>query len=132
MKKGRIFFAGLCAMLLFMPCHLKGQNKEKDNKTGQIRPYAKNPFYWQFDQQPVFLIGGSEEDNLFQLPNVEEQLDLLASVGGNYVRCTMSSRDEGNLRPYSIEDGVYNLEEWNSRYWNKLKEFFRLTAERGI
>lgn len=79
-----MFLIGLFALLFLFP--ITGQSEEKDNKNGHIRPYSKNPFYWQFGQQPVLLIGGSEEDNLFQLADVEKQLDLLASVGGNYVR----------------------------------------------
>ncbi|NLD74710.1 MAG: hypothetical protein GX649_18575, partial [Chloroflexi bacterium] len=66
----------------------------------RIRPYDANPFYWQYKGQPVLLLGGSVEDNLFQIPNIREHLDLLHSVGGNYVRCTMSSRDPGDAWPF--------------------------------
>jgi len=136
MKKQEVFLIGLVAVLFLLPFPVNGQNKEKNDKSNiypeHIRPYSKNPFYWQFGQQPVFLIGGSDQDNLFQLPDIEEQLDLLASVGGNYVRCTMSSRDGGDLKPYAKKDGWYDLDKWNSRYWNKLDEFFSMTAERGI
>lgn len=31
----------------------------------------------------MLLLGGSAIDNLFQIPGIEEHLDLLASVGGN-------------------------------------------------
>ena len=57
----------------------------------RIRPYSKNPFYWQYKGEPVLLLGGSIEDNLFQISDIEAHLDLLHAVGGNYVRCTMSS-----------------------------------------
>ena len=65
------------------------------SQTDRIQPYIENPFYWQYQGKPVLLLGGSREDNLFQIPDLEAHLDLLASVGGNYIRCTMSSRDEG-------------------------------------
>ena len=70
------------------------------NIEDRIQPYVRNPFYWQYNKQPVLLLGGSIEDNLFQISYIEEHLDLLHSVGGNYVRCTMSSRDEGNTFPF--------------------------------
>ena len=75
------------------------------------QPYSKTPQYWQYKRKPVLLIGDSVEDNLFQIPDLEEHLDLLASVGGNYVRCTMSSRDEGDAWPFERDQasGLYNL-----------------------
>lgn len=99
-----------------------------------IRPYAKNPFYWQMNGEPVLLIGGSVEDNLYQIPNIEEHLDLLASVGGNYVRCTMSCRDEGDAWWFERDSktGLYDLSEPGAEHWARFKRFVKLTAERGI
>ena len=31
----------------------------------------ENPYYWAYDGEPILLLGGSSEDNLFQVPNVE-------------------------------------------------------------
>ena len=70
------------------------------NDQDRIQPYPGNPFYWQYKGKPDLLLGGSVEDNLFQITNLEAHLDLLKSVGGNYVRCTMSSRDEGDVWPF--------------------------------
>jgi hypothetical protein len=52
----------------------------------RIQPYAKNPFYRQIRGQPVLLLGGTDDDNLFQWERtkLEAHLDLLISVGGNY------------------------------------------------
>ncbi|MDE2809300.1 MAG: hypothetical protein OXN90_12855, partial [Gemmatimonadota bacterium] len=58
----------------------------------RIQPYAANPRYWQYNGQPVLLLGGTIKDCLFQIPDLEAHLDLLQSVGGNYVRNTMSDR----------------------------------------
>jgi hypothetical protein len=60
----------------------------------RIQPYADNPFYWQYKANPVLLLGGSDDDNLFQWTGskLPDQLELLKSVGGNYVRNTMSDR----------------------------------------
>ncbi len=41
----------------------------------RIQPYPQNPFYWQYKGKPVLLLGGSVEDNLFQIPDLEAHLD---------------------------------------------------------
>ena len=79
------------------------------------------------------LIGGTREDNLFQIPDLEEQLDLLVGTGGNYIRNTMSSRDEGDVWPFHRqEDGSYDLERLSETYFQRFEELLRLTAERDI
>lgn len=100
----------------------------------RIQPYVENRFYWQYQGQPVLLLGGSVEDNLFQIPDLLEQLDLLQSVGGNYVRCTMSSRDEGDVWPFERDEatGLYDLNTPGQEYWDRFRQFLDLTAERDI
>jgi len=104
------------------------------NDGDRIRPYEANPFYWQYRARPVLLLGGSVEDNLFQIPDLEAHLDLLHSVGGNFVRCTMSARDEGNVQPFARDGaaGPYDLDRWNDEYWRRFRRFLDLTAERDI
>ena len=104
------------------------------NVNDRIRPYEQNPFYWQYKGQPILLLGGSVEDNLFQIAGLEEHLDLLASVGGNYVRCTMSSRDEGDVWPFSQDPGtgLYDLDRPGEAYWARFERFMELTAARDI
>ncbi|MCD6303763.1 MAG: hypothetical protein J7M21_02235 [Planctomycetes bacterium] len=102
-------------------------------RTGAIRPYAKNPYYWQYKGRPVLLLGGSSQDNLFQVPDLIEQLDALAACGGNYVRCVMSSRDEGDVWPFARRaGGKYDLDRWNEEYWRRFETFLAETAKRGI
>lgn len=110
-----------------------------DNDANRIRPYEANPFYWQYKGQPVMLLGGTGQDNLFNHPDslepngLESHLDLLASVGGNAVRNTMSSRDEQNVFPFAqLEDGRYDLDRLNPEYWERFERFLRMTAERDI
>ncbi len=99
----------------------------------RIRPWVQDPRYWQYRGEPVLLVGGSREDNLFQIPDLEEQLDLLAGVGGNQIRNTMSDRDEGDVYPYAqLADGRYDLDQWNEEYWRRFEEMLRLTHERDI
>jgi hypothetical protein len=102
--------------------------------TDRVQPYAENPFYWQYKQQPVLLLGGSREDNLFQIPDIVTHLNLLAAVGGNYVRCTMSSRDEGDVWPFERDPqtGLYDLRRPGVEYWARFRRFLDLTAERDI
>ena len=101
----------------------------------RIRPYLQNPRYWQYKGKPVLLLGGSEDDNLFQVPDLKEHLDLLASVGGNTIRNTMSARaDKGfEVRAFKkLPDGRYDLNQWNEEYWRRLEAMLELTHERDI
>ena len=91
------------------------------------------PSYWEFEGRPVLLLGGSVEDNLFQIPDIQEHLELLHSVGGNYVRCTMSSRDEGNVWPYEKgEDGLYDLDRPSREFWCRFSRFLALAYSMDI
>ncbi len=95
----------------------------------QLRPYTRNPWYWQYRGRPVLLFGGSDRDNLFQLAGqgdrLVKELDELTRCGGNYVRCTMSSRDytPKGLRwdrlpyPFAKVGDKYDLRRWNPVYW---------------
>ncbi len=115
----------------------------------RIQPYSGNPTYWQYSGQPVVLLGGSDQDNLFNHPNIgpeglEAHLDLLVSVGGNYVRNTMSSRDraddssdvynDDNLYPFhrDPESGLYDLDRFDVTYWARFGNFLEMTAQRDI
>lgn len=103
------------------------------DRTAPIQPSAENPSYWSYDDELVLLLGGSKEDNLFQIPDLEEHLDSLAAAGGNYVRNTMSSRDEGNLWPFhQQEDGRYDLERPNDAYYRRFEQLLREAYRRDI
>ena len=98
-----------------------------------IQPYSENPFYWQYQGKPILLLGGTVEDNIFQIKDLEAHLKLLASVGGNYVRCTMSSRDEGDVWAFLPDDnGIYDLSQPNPAYWNRFKSLLSLAQELDI
>jgi hypothetical protein len=101
-------------------------------KGAGIEIYEKNPAYWQYKGKPILLIGGSVDDNLFQIPNLKEHLDLLKSTGGNYVRNTMSARDEGNVWQFQKVNGKYDLDKWNDEYWQRFERFLKLTNQRDI
>jgi hypothetical protein len=100
-----------------------------------LEPYPANPRYWQYDGRPVLLLGGSADDNLFQLPDLRAHLDALAAAGANYVRNTMSDRPEAGFEVYPFErlpSGQYDLEKWNAEYWRRFSAFLSLTRERGM
>jgi hypothetical protein len=120
------FLVAFAAMLICVSAPAVGNPKKK------MEIYRPNPTYWQYDGEPILLLGGSKDDNLFQIPDLKEHLDLLKSVGGNYVRNTMSSRDEGNLWPFKKVNGKYDLDKWNEGYWGRFENFLKLTRQRDI
>lgn len=102
-----------------------------------IRPYGQNPRYWQFRGQPTFLLGASDDDNLFQWPSpdLERHLDAMQAVGANYVRNTMSDRQDKGFELYpfkQLDTGQYDLDQWNDAYWQRFERFLRETAKRDI
>ncbi len=102
-----------------------------------IRPWAENPFYWQYKGKPVLLLGASDDDNLFQWPAelLKAQLDTMQVAGANYVRNTMSDRqDRGfELYPYlRLPNGKFDLDQWNPEYWERFDRFLAWTAARDI
>jgi uncharacterized protein (TIGR02145 family) len=103
----------------------------------ELKSYNENPFYWEFKGNPVLLIGGSNQDNLFNHPNLspgglEANLDLLFKCGGNYVRNNMSHRDSGNIFAFNLVNGRFDLSSWNEEYWELFDNFLQLTSERDI
>lgn len=138
MQKCPKTWAVLClGMLFFMVASVMADvSKNLEEKdmldSNRIQIYSDNPYYWQYKGKPVLLLGGSVEDNLFQIPDIKGHLDLLESVGGNYVRCTMSCRDEGDVWPFKKVGDLYDLEQWNEEFWRRFSTFLELTSERNI
>ncbi len=135
MRKSRIILIIVCSLFLVFIRADAGDTKGKIHNANRIRPYAKNPRYWQYKGKPVLLLGGSKDDNLFQIPGLKEHLDLLASVGGNYIRNTMSARvDKGfEIQAFKrLPDGKYDLNQWNDEYWNRFQDLLRWTGQRDI
>ena len=102
---------------------------------GSIKEYSKNPSYLEYQGSPILLIGGTDDENVYQWPSSakRKQLDTLVTCGGNYDRCTMSYRDEGNTAPFKkLADGKYDLERWNSDFWRRFNEYLSLCKQRNI
>ncbi|MBN1676025.1 MAG: hypothetical protein JXR37_33585 [Kiritimatiellae bacterium] len=106
--------------------------------SARLQPYGKNPTYWEWDGKPTIPLGGSDDDNIFNaLPQDEvvRQLDRVRAAGGNYDRCTVSHRtDRGiEIKPYKrLENGKYDLAQWNDTYWNQFDRYLSLCREREI
>lgn len=133
-------------LLSGISCRINNKEPQEDMR---IRPWTEDARYWQYKGKPVLLLGGSDQDNLFNHPDigpdgVEAHLDLLTSVGGNYLRNTMSSRDrvdpdsdlynDNNLYPFYRDEntGLYDLRRWNEAYWDRFRSFIGMTAKRDI
>lgn len=100
-----------------------------------IQPYEENPYYWQYKGKPVMLLGGSKDDNLFQLLGLKEHLEEIADTGGNYIRNTMSKQQDKQHEEYpfkQLENGKYDLNQWNDDYWRRFENMLRWTCERDI
>jgi hypothetical protein len=110
------------------------EQAKTEKSTENIRNYDENPFYWEYKGEPVLLVGGSKEDNLFNHPEgLEEHLDILKASGGNYIRNTMSSRNPGNPWAFKkLDNGLYDLEQWDEEFWNRFKDLLDLCVERNI
>jgi len=105
--------------------------------TGDIQRlsiYKKNPYYFTYKGKPILLLGGSDEDNLFNHPELMiKNLETLKKIGGNYIRCTMSSRDSGNVWPFARKaNGKYDLNEFNPEYWFRFEKCLKEAQKRDI
>lgn len=102
---------------------------------GTIRPSEQNPWYWQYQGRPLLLLGGGKDDNLFQLPDLQNHLNELADTGVNYIRNVMSARITYDFEVFAfrrLENGKYDLDQWNDEYWIRFANMLRWTHERGI
>ena len=124
------------AIIILQPMTLTGQSiSNSENYFQGIKPYTLNEWYWQYKDEPVILIRGSDDDNLFQWTGNEltDHLDLIVSVGSNYLRNTMSDRDEGDCYAFKMSsNNKYDLNQWNEEYWRRLTFFLDETSKRGI
>ena len=111
-------------------------SQESDVKPG-LQPWTENPTYWSYQSEPILLLGGSDDDNLFQWPEEKliAQLDRLVEAGGNVIRNTMSDRKDKGFETYpflQLDDGTYDLNQWNNEYWTRFERLLRETAKRNI
>ena len=110
-----------------------------------IAPDTGHPFFWNLRGTPTVLIGGSDDDSIFHwdLASLRAHLDLLVSVGGNYLRVAQNWRTFDTNRGDYVYDqrpqpwaqgagGRYNLFRFEPAYWEALQRLLHETAQRGI
>lgn len=100
-----------------------------------IQPWSEDPRYWQYRGRPVLLLGGSKDDNLFQIPDLKQHLDEMVNIGANYIRNTMSDRQDKGHEVYpfrQLPSGKFDLNQWNDEYWERFARLLRLTHQREI
>ncbi|MBD3628223.1 hypothetical protein [Cyclobacterium sp.] len=120
-------------LLLTAACQQETNDAKETNMEGSIRPWSENPAYWEYKGEPVLLLGATDNDNLFQQPNLKSHLDSLHDIGGNYIRNTMSDRDPGDLKAFATNDEEkFDLNLWNEAYWLKFDSLLHWTAQRDI
>jgi len=102
----------------------------------RIQPYAGNPFYWQYEGEPLLLLGGSDDDDLHNWTNsqVTAQLDLLVSKGGNFIRDDVTSHDnDSGVYPFvQTSPGMYDLDQWDEAWWSKITFLLSEAQQRDI
>lgn len=119
--------------IAFMNLSCSSEHEQRLSKDNAVRPYVENPRYWQYKEEPILLLGATNNDNIFQSEDVEEQLNSLYAAGGNYVRNTMSFRDSTDVKPFwKDENGIYDLNKWNDEYWQRFEKFLALAEKREI
>jgi hypothetical protein len=106
----------------------------QETASGRITIDPARPDYWTYRGEPTMLLGASVQDNLFQVPDLAAQLQLLHEAGGNYVRNTMSSRNPPqNVWPFaSTRDGKFDLDVMNQEYWARFESLLSIAQAHGI
>jgi hypothetical protein len=135
MEEARMKSAPVCIVAWLVLLNTCASAFATEDNAQRIRPWSENPQYWQYKGEPVVLLGGSDDDNLFQLPNLEEHLDTLGRVGGNYIRNTMSDRNDRGFEVYPfkrLSNGKYDLARWNEEYWRRFDRMLKWTHQRDI
>lgn len=137
-NRGQVYFGnrmlcGIVAVVLgivFTSC----REKESPEVSQYIQPYSENPWYWQYEGEPVMLLGGNETDHTFLMPQMHSYLKELKETGGNYVRNVMSQREpDPENRPHQVlANGKYDLNQWNERYWDKFEELLKTCNQMDI
>ena len=122
---------------LLMPCLLTWIAVGDAAESIPLKPWTENAWYWEYHGEPVLLLGGSDDDNLFQWAENDliQQLDRLSAAGGNVIRNTMSDRKDKGFETYPFRkngDGKYNLDQWNEDYWNRFERMLRETSQRKV
>ncbi len=70
----------ICFLLSIIVFGLSSCVSTQNGKTefsNDIKPFNDNPKYWQYKGKPVLLLGGSNNDNLFQSSDMKDCFSVL-------------------------------------------------------
>lgn len=125
LAKTNLIHLAIAAMLFAAPAFARNADC--------IKPWNQNPHYWQYKQKPILLLGGSDTDHIFLFEDLKKHLDDIASVGANYVRCTMSQREGLDLKPHKrLPNGKFDIDQWNTDYWKRFANCLEWCSQRNI
>ena len=123
-----LVFAGIMIIFTSVGCNYADRDL-------RIKPFDENRSYWQYQEKPLYLLGGNRVVNPFQMDQKAQLafLDELKSSGGNYFRNVMSDREPGNIKAFKrLDNGKYDLTLWNEEYWDGLKNLLKWSFEQDI
>ncbi len=122
----------LFPILLISTILLSGCNKVNHNQS-HLSPYKENPRYWEYKGNPLLLLGASNNDNLFQSSDMKAQIIKMKTVGGNFIRNSMSFRDSGDVVPFGITtDSLFDLNQWNPEYWQRFHDLLEFCNQEEV
>jgi len=137
-KKRIILKRFLTVDIILVVLVLFGFSTSVNAQTADIQPYSVNNSYWQYKGKPIMLLGTSVTDHLFladgyEVSSLRSHLDEIKAIGTNYVRNTMSQREDWPLVAYfRRSDGKFDLNRFNDGYWQRFSDFLQWTHDRGI
>ena len=125
----------LIAVLMFAGDSCSNKNDISDHEK-RIKPYLKNQAFWQYQGQPVMLLGANATDSPYLLEDQEAYYDELSDLGGNFTRYNVKQRFGAGLVPKlphrKLPDGQFDLELWDEDYWDLFEQGLEMTRDRGI
>ncbi len=144
-------FIAFISFITLISCGTQTGNQQADmpsDKTGQIQPWSENPTYWEYDGNPVLLLGafdhghnpfidGSTLDTIpvDDIDQIVSQIDEMVKAGGNLLRCVLDPGGGVNSGIDSYrkdESGKFDLNKPEGEYWDRLSTFISESKKRGV
>ncbi len=116
-----------------------------------IQPDPLNPRFFKYNNQPIFMLGATDDDQLqnWSVSGRNAHLDLLQTLGGNFLRNVLNTsvtdiiNNEGvesdgyTLQPFvkivgGADNGRYDLSLYNQVWFDRLAAFLAETESRSI
>ncbi len=122
-------------------------------QTKSIQPDPANPRFFKFDNTPIYLLGASDDDEIFNWTPAQRNahLDLMQANGGNFIRNVLNTStthiaslggygretDGLMLQPFlkftsGPNSGLYDLSQYNQVWFDRLAAFLAECESRSI